>query len=369
MPVYKYKNAKGKDMYYVKYNNTTKRGFATRADAKKYESGMAIAELIGPEEDIITYREVAESYLESQEMNCTFGTYQKSKGLLEKYVFPNIVNKDIKKYTELECEKFKKYLCDLPNATTHKNDILRRFEAVFKYACRYYDLKVNPARFLTPIKSSFKEKQKRMRMEVWTEYQFNQFIQYVDKPDYEALFVVLFFTGMRLGEALALNWNDLEYRRISVEKSLTRKSANGGYEIKEPKSPCSIRTIDLNISLYEYLMRFKEAKEKIPGFDNSWFIFGNISPLPQVTIDREKDAAIAQSGVPRIRIHDFRHSHASNLIASGANIVAVSKRLGHSDVNITLSTYTHLLTKSNDELVSSLEESSQNLLRNISNAH
>ncbi|MBR5340655.1 MAG: tyrosine-type recombinase/integrase [Erysipelotrichaceae bacterium] len=52
---------------------------------------------------------------------------------------------------------------------------------------------------------------------------------------------------------------------------------------------------------------------------------------------------IKESGVKRIRIHDFRHSHATNLINDGVNIVAVSKRLGHSDITQTFNTYTHLL--------------------------
>ena len=91
-------------------------------------------------------------------------------------------------------------------------------------------------------------------------------------------------------------------------------------------------------------------------------MFGGERPLSRTRITNAKEIAIKRSGVKRITIHDFRHSHASNLINEGINIVAVSRRLGHADVNMTLEVYTHLFKKNDDILVDYLEESSQNLL-------
>lgn len=363
MPVYKYQTAKGKTQYYVKVNNTTKRGFKTKSEAKKYELTL----LVSPPEQVttVTYYDVALAYLDHQKNNSTFGTYQKSKNLFQKFIQPNIPNKRIDSYTELECEQFRTYVSELPNSTEYKNDILARFKGIFKFACRYYGLQNDPTRYMQRLKKTFAEKQKRINMTVWDDEEFSKFIAKVDKPVYRALFTTLYFTGMRLGEALALTWNDVSYCKISISKSLTRKTENGTYEIKEPKTVSSIRRIELNESLYKYLMAYKDSVKLIPGFDESWFVFGNIFPLAQASIDREKDSAILRSGVKRIRIHDFRHSHASNLIANGVNIVAVSKRLGHSDINMTLSTYTHLLEKNNDELIGKLEISSQNLLTKL----
>lgn len=101
---------------------------------------------------------------------------------------------------------------------------------------------------------------------------------------------------------------------------------------------------------------------KNPDFSLSWFIFGGKKPLSRTTIERIKNKAIKDAGVKKIRIHDFRHSHASNLIGEGMDIVAVSKRLGHSSVEITLNCYTHLLKKNDDNLIEYLEQSSHNLL-------
>ena len=84
----------------------------------------------------------------------------------------------------------------------------------------------------------------------------------------------------------------------------------------------------------------------------------------RTSIERIKNNAVKKAGVKKIRIHDFRHSHASNLIGEGMDIVAVSKRLGHSNVEMTLSVYTHLLNKNNDRMINYLENSSHDLLTN-----
>ncbi len=175
----------------------------------------------------------------------------------------------------------------------------------------------------------------------------------------------MYFSGLRIGEAVALKWSDYDGNSLFVNKSLTRKAKNGAYEIKEPKSPSSVRKVVLSNSVNEYLTRYKESEKEDAGFSDSWFIFGREYPLAENSITRHKDKAIKLAGVRRIRLHDFRHSHASNLIADGVNIVAVSRRLGHKDISVTLNTYTHLLEKNNEELVEKLEKSSHDLLTKL----
>lgn len=119
----------------------------------------------------------------------------------------------------------------------------------------------------------------------------------------------------------------------------------------------SIRDISLGNELSIYLLNFKRQESLVSGFNDNWFILGRNKPLPQTSIDRIKNQAIKISGVKKIKIHDFRHSHASYLIANGMNIVAVSKRLGHSDVNMTLKVYTHLFKKNDDEITEFLDKS------------
>ena len=176
------------------------------------------------------------------------------------------------------------------------------------------------------------------------------------------LFIVLFFTGLRLGEALSLNWLDLKDHKLSITKSVSKIAENALYEVKETKNVSSIRDVTLNESLYSLLLDYKKEEAARSGFSDSWFMFGGEKPLSRTNIARRKDNAVKESGVKRITIHQFRHSHATNLINDGVNVVAVSRRLGHSDVSMTLKVYTHLFQKVDIELVENLEKSSHDLL-------
>ena len=93
-------------------------------------------------------------------------------------------------------------------------------------------------------------------------------------------------------------------------------------------------------------------------------MFGGIRPLAETTVQKRKKTAIQKSGVKEIRIHDFRHSHASLLLNNGVNVLAVSKRLGHSNVNMTMRVYAHLMEKTDESMMEFLNKSSQNLLNN-----
>ena len=97
---------------------------------------------------------------------------------------------------------------------------------------------------IEPFKSSFEEKMKQREKElsrVWQVDEFNQFIKYVNNDTYEAFFITLFYTGMRLGEIQALTWKDFKNGELQIVKSVTRKAQGKSYAIKEPKSTSSIR--------------------------------------------------------------------------------------------------------------------------------
>ncbi len=338
--------------WYIKYQNKTKRGFETKREALLYEAKLKLQsnkEIIS-----ITFKEVAYDYLSYKRINSSYATYDKYRNSIERHILPNINgNKNISKIDELDCRKFYERIGNTKYSTSYKNSILQVFKTVFNHAEKYFNLEYTPTRFMEKFKTSFDESIQKNDKEknIWTDEEFKSFINEVTKSNYKLLFILLYYTGMRLGEALALTWNDFNDQSISITKSVTRKTSKGSYEIKQPKNVSSYRTVYLGNNLTVYMDDYKEREKQIPGYNNNWFIFGRNNPLVLASIDRTKESAIKKSGVKRIRIHDLRHSHASNLIASGSNIVAVSKRLGHSDVNITLKIYTHLLEYSDMALV------------------
>ena len=332
-----------------------KRGFATKAEAQAYEFKKKY------EEDNparIRFTELISEYRSYCKTNITYATYMRTGIFFDKFIIPHFPNKYIEDITELDCLRFWQYVQSLDKSSGYKNDILGSFKGVFKHAEIYYKLKNNPSIHLQRFPKTREEKLRRKNrdMNIWTVEEFEKFIACVDDYVYKALFITLFYTGMRKGEILAHTWNDLKDHVICVDKSLSRKTdLDSSYEVKEPKTVSSIRDITLNESLYQYLLEYKEQRTYIPGFSEDWYMFGTNIPLAENTLTRKKDEAIKKAGVKRIHIHDFRHSHASNLIANGVNIVAVSKRLGHTNVAMTLEIYTHLLQKNDDELLNDLE--------------
>lgn len=362
MAVYSYETKMGK-MWYVKHKNKTKRGFRKKSEAKLYEAKLKLEEK--NQKSFMPFHKLIEDYLQTASKDVTFGTFKKTENVCRNIIIPNVDNKNLFDVDELDCRKFRDFVEGLHYSTEYKNYIIRTYKSLFNHAQKYFKLKYSPASVVASFKTTFGErmKKKEKEMRVWDLDDFNKFIQFVDKDKYKAFFITLFQTGMRLGEIQALTWHDFSDGCLNVNKSLTTKTKNEKYEIKEPKTVSSIRTISLGKCLNEFLIEFKECQSKLPGFDSNWFIFGGLEPLPATSINRIKDKAIKKAGVQRISIHEFRHSHASNLICSGMSIVAVSRRLGHSNIDMTLRTYTHLMRESEAQLVSFLDKYSQNILR------
>lgn len=351
--------------WYVKYKNKTKRGFKNKREAQLYELNLDLNVDIQEEviEDIYFY-DVANDYLESLKRDVTYGYYDKCRTIFNNVIFPNTENKKICNITEIDCRKFRDVVSDLDYATSYKNFILNKYKATFKHATIYFHLVKDPSRVITTLKRDFNEQMEKKEREkaIWSVDEFSKFIQCVDKEMYKQLYVVLFYTGMRLGEALALTWKDYDGKYLDINKSLTNKTDKGTYIIKSPKTVSSIRKIELGDSLVQYLDSFRNEEIKTGCFDENWFIFGRYKPLPHTNVQRYKDVAVKKAKVKNITIHQFRHSHASYLINNDMNIVSVSKRLGHSNVGITLETYTHLYDKTDTNMIDFISKSSQNLL-------
>jgi integrase len=168
-----------------------------------------------------------------------------------------------------------------------------------------------------------------------------------------SLAVVAFGTGMRRGELCALRWQDTDLNAavLRVERSLeeTRKS---GLRFKAPKSTRSRRTISLSPAVVSELRAHWKAQQEqrlslgLGKAPTDALVFCRFDGAPYWP-DRLTDAfstAMATAGLPHVTLHTLRHTHASQLITSGMDILTVSRRLGHSSAAITLGVYGHLMT-------------------------
>ena len=192
----------------------------------------------------------------------------------------------------------------------------------------------------------------KKEMLFWDFHEFRSFIDTVDNNLWRTFFSTLYFMGLRIGECLALSDADvdLEKKIFKVTKSLTRKTIDGTpYKITPPKNMKSVRTISIPDALVEIIYLYLAYKKAatIP----SDFLFGGLTPIPETTYQRCFAFYCQKANVKKIRIHDLRHSHASLLINNGANILLVSKRLGHSGTTETLKTYGHLFPETEVNVV------------------
>lgn len=172
----------------------------------------------------------------------------------------------------------------------------------------------------------------KTEMQFWTRAEFDKFIEVVDNPTYRAIFAMLFFTGRRKGEVIALSDKDVLKDKIVFSKTYSRKTlSKGTYTITFTKNEKKDSTI-----ICEPLK--KELANYTP---QSPFYFGGENPISDNTLYRIFNRYIAKSGVKRIRMHDLRHSFVSMCIHLGASVYVVASLIGDTPEQI-LKTYGHL---------------------------
>ncbi|MHA6486725.1 site-specific integrase [Bacillus cabrialesii] len=149
----------------------------------------------------------------------------------------------------------------------------------------------------------------------------------IDDPMYRALFSTLYFSGARKGELLALIWANVDFENNHIDINKTEYNR----EITKPKQ------------VMEQLIGIKKSAEKIAPVKPEYRVFGSFyDSIATSTIDRRYEKYLKLSGVKRILIHEFRHSHASYLIHKRCNPLVIAQRLGHKNLAETLNTYSHL---------------------------
>jgi len=227
---------------------------------------------------------------------------------------------------------------------TYLKTINNQLSAIFNYAVRYYDLKSNPC-----AKAGSMGKSKAEEMDFWTGEEFRRFTDSVmnKRLSYMA-FMTLYWTGMRLGELLALNPKDvdLEKRTIAITKSYQRLGKKD--VITPPKTSKSKRVITIPEFLAADIKDYMDSLYDLQEDDR-------LFPITKCYLEHEMQRGIKESGVKRIRVHDLRHSHASMLIELGFSPLEIANRLGHEKVETTLNTYAHLYPNKQTKLAERLD--------------
>lgn len=265
------------------------------------------------------------------------------------------------KINKLTIPQYKKFINGIRStgySIDYCNTIISTAKRIVKFANKRYGVSSTvPEAF-----DYFKDVTKAPKNDytVYTPDQFRTFLSEVDDPRFHALFMTLYYTGIRIGEAGALTWKDYSDHQITISKSIDARGKDK--VIGSPKTKSSYRTVPLPDKVDKELMRLKKRWEQADSFSEDWFIFGGVRALPNNTIQKKKHeyylkAQEKDPTLPEIRIHDFRHSFASLCITQlNLPVTTVSKMLGHESPAITLSVYSHFYKEKLAEAAEKLNE-------------
>ena len=217
--------------------------------------------------------------------------------------------------------------------------------SALKTAVEWGLLARNPADAVKPPKI------RRVDMQTWDEGEMRRFLEAAKGSTYYELFFLALYTGMRRSELLALRWQDidLDLGQVSVSRTLHHLK-DGRYVYTEPKSAKSRRTIALSPSAILLLKDYRQhqalKRAELGGVQkDADLVFCHLldgSPLRPNSITRAWQTAARGAGVKVIRLHDARHTHASIMLKQGIHPKIVQERLGHSTIQMTLDTYSHV---------------------------
>lgn len=190
-------------------------------------------------------------------------------------------------------------------------------------------------------------KKKNREMLFWTKEEYLKFADAImDKPMSYYAFEMLYWTGIREGELLALTSADFDFEKRTVTINKSFQHLNGRDIITSPKTEKSNRTIQLPKFLCDEMQDYLKMLYDV-GLEDRVF------PITKSYLHREMDRGAKEAGVKRIRIHDLRHSHVSLLIEMGFSAVAIADRVGHESIDITYR-HAHLFPTTQTEIANKL---------------
>lgn len=242
---------------------------------------------------------------------------------------------NIHNITKNDILKWKDTILSFNYSNSFNANIYYAFNNFLEYCCLYYDLKHNYLKEL----GGFKPKIEISNRDFYTLKEFNKFIRCFDDIIYKSFFIIMFYTGTRPSEAMALKFYDFDGKYIFINKSIQRR---GNRDLDTPKNQSSIRKVIVNRKVKKCIKQLKKYYiSKYGCFKSDYFILGAIKPISPTTIDRYKKIACNKANLRVITQHQFRHSYATYLVSHNIPINVISKLLGHSNVNITASVYIH----------------------------
>ena len=349
MPAYKYTLKSGKTLWYANFycqnwngkrSHICKRGFATKKEAVEFERSY-ISQSNGNTD--MLFEDMVKLYLADAKARLKVSSFDAVNYALNALVVP-VFGKT--KTSEIDAKDIRKWQSDLIAAgysSSYINSNLTRLSTVMNFAVNYYGLTKNPCSAVGRIK-----KKRSQTLDIWTREEFVSFHSLVPDLQSQVIFDVLFYSGIRIGECMALTPADLlPNKKLRITKDGFRKG--GKFIVQDtPKTAKSCRDVDIPDFLYDELNCYIS---KLYGIKKNDQIF----TINTDTLRNRMMKLCDEAGIKKIRIHDIRHSHVSMLISMGYDAKLISERLGHESIQITMDTYGHLYKDSGKAIADGLQ--------------
>ena len=331
---------------------------AAEALASKIRMELKAGELqLAPKEKVPTFGEYARKWLDGYgETHLKYSTLKGYEGIFKRHL-QSLHDKPIDRITrpelrELIITKQKEGL-----APASVSRIKALVSVILSHALEDGLIAANPASRLGRL---IKVKERKADVNPLTREEARVFLEVVREnyPRYYPFFLCALRTGMRLGELLALEWGDIDFRGrfIEVRRSLVRRC------FTTPKNH-KARRVDMSRQLSDTL-RVLQVEQKREVLAKGWkevppqvFVNEVGKPLDRGNLVRRVFwRSLEKAGLRRIRLHDLRHTFASLLIQNGESLAYVKDQLGHHSIQITVDTYGHLVPGANRQAVDRLDD-------------
>ncbi len=334
-----------------------KQGFKSKDEALEAYLNYKLKIVKGEYEPLkkkkLTFKQLFESWNKVYKPTVKESTYAVTMRYFNNHILSALGNIYIEKITVAECQKaVNEWFEEAPHTFDR---FIHYASKVFKYGIDMELLTSNPMEKV--IKPKLKERPQQYQ-EFYDKDELNKFLSCAKKCNfrYFVYFRLLAYTGMRKGESLALKWSDIDFETntISITRNVTTGLNNRPY-ISNGKTANSVRRIPVDSETMNYLKEWRYCQQKDmlkKGFnflDADNYIFPTINNgITSLSKPRQWNKSICDKfGLRRIKIHGFRHTHASLCYSAGLNAKEIQKRLGHADSKTTMNVYTHVMK--NDE--------------------
>ncbi len=375
MPIYKMDGKKnGRQKYRVRVNYIDREGKNRQIDrvAYGYDEAKDLERRLNYDLKTqtsrrITVNDLYTEYLISKQYEVRESTFLDIKKLLSTFVLPDFGKYYVDKIEVRDLQKWKNRIDGMKSgkgerfSLDYKKTIYSKFRAFLNYAVRMEYVPKNLLMSVGNFKNPYEETRE---MDFYTVDEFSKFISAahalaarterknsgIYEWHYYVFFYIAFYTGMRKGEINALKWSDVDNNVIHIRHSVSQKLRGDDRETP-PKNKSSVRDIQIPLPLKHVLDAHYDRCQTLRGFDDEWKICGGEICIRDSTLQVRNERFAHDAGIKTIRIHDFRHSHASLLANEGINIQEIARRLGHSNVNITWKTYSHLYPREEERAI------------------